>query len=184
MTELRVRLAARTLRAGGIVAYPTEGVWGLGCDPENRHAVARLLELKRRDWRKGLILIAAEFAQLRSYVSSLPDAQLAPALATWPGPHTWLLPAAADAPPLVTGGRERIAVRVTAHPPAVALCRAFGGAIVSTSANLAGRPPARDAAQVRRQFGAGVDFIVRGELGGLSAPTPIRDLLTGAAIRA
>lgn len=178
-----MRRAVRVLRAGGAIAYPTEAVWGLGCDPENAHVVERILQLKQRDWRKGLILIASDFEQLRRYVAPLSDAQLAPALASWPGPHTWLVPANAEAPRLLTGGRPRIAVRVTAHPLAAALCRAFGGAIVSTSANVSGHPPARDAAQLRRQFGASVDLILRGELGGLEGPTPIRDLATGAVVR-
>lgn len=183
-SQPKLHSASRVLASGGVIAYPTEGVWGLGCDPRNDAAVHRLLALKRRDWRKGLILIAADFSQLQRYIAPLDAQVLQKALATWPGPHTWLFPAAAGAPELITGGRATIAVRVTAHPVASALCRAYGGALVSTSANLAGQPPAKSALQVRLRFGVALDAVVPGALGTLAAPTPIRDLVSGATHRA
>ena len=183
MSLLALRRAAAALRAGGVIAYPTEAVWGLGCEPRNREAVANLLVLKQRDWRKGLILIAADFEQLRPFVADVGRARLKPALATWPGAVTWLLPAAAQAPHWITGGRDQIAVRVTAHAPAAALCLEYGGAIVSTSANLARRPPARTLMRLRRNFGGQLDFILPGELGGLGGPTPIHELATGRILR-
>lgn len=182
-SRLHLEAAVRTLAAGGVVAYPTEAVWGLGCEPLNAHACARILAVKHRARGKGFILIASDFEQVRPFVRALPAATLRPALETWPGPFTWLLPAAAGVPDLLTGGRDRIAVRVTAHPVAAALCAAYGGAIVSTSANLSGRRPARSALQLRRRLGERVDAILPGETGGLAAPTPIRDLATGAVIR-
>lgn len=184
MSLLALRRAAAALRAGGVIAYPTEAVWGLGCEPYNRDAVARLLTLKRRDWRKGLILVASDFEQLQPFVAEVSRAKLKPALATWPGAVTWLLPAAADAPHWITGGSAQIAVRVTAHAQAAALCREYGGAVVSTSANVARRPPARTLMQLRRNFGGQLDFILPGELGDLNAPTPIRELGTGRILRA
>jgi L-threonylcarbamoyladenylate synthase len=183
MNALSLSRAVRALHTGGVIAYPTEAVWGLGCEPRDRDAVEKLLDLKHRDWRKGLILIASDLDQLRPFFARLNHAQLKPALESWPGPHTWLLPASPEAPGWITGGRPLIAVRVTAHPTAAALCRAYGSALVSTSANLAGRAPARNALQVRRQFEGRIDYVVPGPLGGLSAPTPIRELETGRLLR-
>ncbi|MBL6750393.1 MAG: Sua5/YciO/YrdC/YwlC family protein [Nevskia sp.] len=183
MSLLHLRAAARALRAGGVAAYPTEGVWGLGCDPLNQGAVTRLLALKRRDWRKGLILIGASFDQLRPFVELPSKTAQKRAFATWPGPTTWVFPASEDAPMWLSGERDTLAIRVTAHPVARALCEAFGGALVSTSANREGRPPARSATEVRRLFGSGVDALVPGALGGLAGPTAIRDVISGLILR-
>lgn len=172
--------AARVLKQGGIVAYATEYCFGLGCDPRNRAAVRKLLRLKHRAWKKGLILIAADLAQLSPYAADLPPH----ARATWPGPHTWLVTARAQAPHLITGRHARIAVRVTAHAQAAVLCRAAGMAIVSTSANRAGEIPARSDREVRRRFGKSVSYILPGRVGNAPAPTPIRDATTGEFIRA
>lgn len=182
-SRLHLVAACRVLASGGVVAYPTEAVWGLGCEPLNAHACDRILAIKHRARGKGFILIASDFDQVRAFVRPLPAATLAPALATWPGPHTWLLPAAPGVPEILTGGRDRLAVRITAHPVAAALCAAYGGPIVSTSANLSGHRPARTALQVRTRLSTRVDGILPGETGGLAAPTPIRDLQTGAVIR-
>ncbi|MBI3776109.1 MAG: Sua5/YciO/YrdC/YwlC family protein [Gammaproteobacteria bacterium] len=175
--------AARTLCAGGIVAYPTEAVYGLGCDPRNAEAVQRLLEIKQRDPLKGLILIAASFDQLKPYLVALDDNTRARVLPTWPGPVTWLLPARDAVSPLLRGAHPTLAVRVTAHPLAAALCRAFGGALVSTSANRSNEPPARTAQQVRAQLGADLDYLLDGVVGSAANPTEIRDAATGAVLR-
>lgn len=178
-----LREAARVLGAGGLVAYPTEAVFGVGCDPWNPDAIRRLLALKRRPEAKGLILIAAEPGQLDGLVQT-GGAAWAAACATWPGFVTWVLRAAPSAPPWLGVGRPRtLAVRVTAHPVAAGLCRAFGDALVSTSANLAGRPPARTVLAVRRAFPRGLDLIVHGPLGGEARPSPIRDAETGRTVR-
>jgi L-threonylcarbamoyladenylate synthase len=182
MNRHQLRRAVRCLREGGIVAYPTEAVWGLGCDPGNAAAVQRLLELKHRPADKGLILIAHDFGALRPYLIPLDHSLLRKVKRSWPGPVTWLLPAAARTSALLRGKSPALAVRVTAHPLAAALCRAFGGAIVSTSANPATRRPARNAQQVRRYFGHSV-FVLSGETGGRARPTEIRDGATGAIIR-
>lgn len=184
MRQWKLRQARRCFAQGGLLAYPTEAVYGLGCDPLNETAVMRLLELKQRPLAKGLILIAADFRQLRAFVSQLPEQLMQPVLDSWPGPHTWLLPAAPGVPVWLTGRHRSIAVRVTAHPVAAALCRACGSALVSTSANLGKRPPLRSAVQVRRAFPHGIDCVVSGAVGSLQRPTPIRDALTGKSIRA
>lgn len=180
--RFRLRRAARVLHRGGVVAYPTEAVFGLGCNPLDRGAVLRILAIKRRPMHKGLILIASRFAQLAPFVQP-PDAALQARLdATWPGPVTWLLPAAPAAPTWLRGQHASIAVRVTAHPLAAALCDAFGGAIVSTSANPSGRPPARTPLQVHRRC-PGIDLVLHGPTGGARRPTEIRDAGSGALVR-
>jgi L-threonylcarbamoyladenylate synthase len=178
-----VEQAASVLRAGGVVAYPTEAVFGLGCDPLNRGAVARLFALKQRPPGQGVLLIAAEFSQLLHFIDTTQSAAIARARATWPGPHSWIFPRAASVPAWIVGEHTGIAVRVTAHPLAAALCRAFGGALVSTSANRHGQPPARNIDQVQAQFGQALDGWMDGPLGGLERPTPIRDAMSGEVRR-
>jgi L-threonylcarbamoyladenylate synthase len=184
MSRLRVAGAARIVRAGGVIAYPTEGVFGLGCLPRDRRAVMRVLTIKRRSWRKGLILIGADLGQLERYVVLPAEPRRAEVLATWPGPSTWVLDARADAPRWITGGRATVAVRVTAHPVAAALCRAVDEALVSTSANVSRRPPHRRLMRLRRDLGRSVDYVLAGPLGGLAAPTAIRDGRSGRVLRA
>lgn len=179
MTAPSLARAAQIIRQGGLVAYATEHCFGLGCDPLNQRAVVRLLRVKRRTPDKGLILIAANLAQLAPFVAAIPSQ----AAATWPGPHTWLVEPSKRTPRWITGRHPRVAVRVTAHRQAAALCRAAGMAIVSTSANRAGQEPARDYREVLRRFGTSVDFVLAGRVGDLPAPTPIRDAATGQSIR-
>lgn len=183
-SPIALRTAVRALKLGEVVAYPTEAVWGLGCDPRNAAAFQRLLALKRRDVRKGVILIAHDFARLSPWLDpQVPDANRAQALASWPGPHTWIWPAASWVPDWLTGGRRSIAVRVSAHPVAAALCDAWGGPLVSTSANRSGREPARNIAELRLAFGPAL-VAVPGAIGSSPRPTSIRDLVSGAVIRA
>lgn len=178
----KLQHAARILRAGGVVAYPTEAVFGLGCDPLNRSAVLRLLAIKQRPMDKGLILIANRLEQLLPFLRPLGRKVERRLQETWPGPVTWLLPAHAATPRWLRGRHSKLAVRVTAHPLAAALCGAFGGPVVSTSANASGRPPARTALQTRLRC-PGVDLILSGATGGLPRPTPIRDALSGEVHR-
>ncbi len=182
-SPFQLRRAVDVLRRGGVIAYPTEGVWGLGCDPDNPLAVQRLLDLKRRDPRKGLILIAADIAQLDPVLDRLTPEQRTRLAASWPAPLTWVVPVGPHVPALVSGGRTTLALRVSAHPTVAALCRAWGGPLVSTSANPSGRPAPTTVLKVRRYFGDALDFLLPGEVGGLRGPTPIRELLTGHAVR-
>lgn len=179
----KIRQAAHVSRAGGVIAYPTEAVYGLGCDPLDPEAVHHILELKGRMASKGLILVAADFNQLEPYLEPLPRNMQAEAEASWPGPVTWLLPARAEVPEWLRGEHDTLAVRVSAHPVVAALCRAFDGPLVSTSANRSGRAPARSALAVRRIFRDDVDYILHGPLGGLDRPTEIRDGATGRVVR-
>lgn len=175
--------AVHAIRQGGIIAYPTEAVYGLGCDPRQVATIHRLLDLKQRAIGKGFILIAADIAQLQPFLGPVDEAVMSRVMATWPGPVTWLMPAADNVPPSVRGNHESIAVRITAHPIAAALCRAADTALISTSANPPGEPPLRSAQQVAAAFGDTIDCIVAGDVGGAAAPTEIRDALTGEIIR-
>ena len=178
--NLSINRAADTLLGGGVIAYPTEGVYGLGCMPDNPEALRRLLHIKDRDPAKGLILIAADKAQLDDWVD--PDASRIPD----PDPSqptTWIAPAKPQVTPLLRGNHASLAVRLTCNPTAVAICRAVGSAIVSTSANIAGQPVVRNRYVLRRKFGACVDYIVPGDCGPASGPSEIRDLATGKVLR-
>ena len=178
------RLAATALHQGGLIAYPTEAVWGVGCDPWNAAAVDALLALKQRPIHKGMILIAADMGQLSFLLQHLPPEQQATLDNTWPGFATWLIPDhQRQIPGWIRGDSDAVAVRVSAHPGVRALCRAFGGPIVSTSANPAGRPPATRAWQVRHYFSDDLDYLLPGTLGGERRPSIIRDLVTGDIIR-
>ena len=182
LQSFRLARAGQVIRDGGVIAYPTEAVYGLGCDPLNPAAVYRLLELKNRSVDKGLILIASRLEQLLPFVR-FEGEWTGRVEETWPGPHTWLLPASPELPYWINGGRDSVACRVTAHPLASALCRHVGHPLVSTSANRTGQRPARTPLEVRLRC-PGVDATVCGKLGDLQNPTPIRDAITGYRVRA
>ncbi len=175
--------AVEQLRAGQVIAYPTEAVFGLGCDPTNETAVRKLLALKGRHESAGLVLIASEFSQLQPWVSDIDESLKDKAMQTWPGPVTWLFPRAAGVPDYVAGEHDSIAVRITAHAPSRGLCRAFGSALISTSANHAAARPARSVAEVDDYFGDDLAGILTGPLGGADKPSEIRDLVSGNIIR-
>lgn len=184
-TELTPAAAAARLRRGGVLAYPTEAVWGLGCDPFDEAAVRRLLALKQRAVDKGLILIAASASQFDGLLDwdALPAERRVAVHASWPGPHTWIVPATARVPRWITGAHAGVAVRVSAHPEVVALCTAFGAPLVSTSANPAGAPPPRRLAELDPALRAALDGVVAGETGERTRPSTIRDARSGATLR-
>lgn len=188
MNDWQLGLAARVLAHGGLVLHATEGVWGLACDPWCAGAVERLLACKGRDAGKGLLLIGAAGVCFEPELSALGEDERARIEASWPGPVTWVVPNRRF-PPWITGGRDTVAVRVPGHPQARALCRAFGGPLVSTSANRAGRPPARRRlqaaallAELRPRAGAPI-HLLPGETLGRSGPSEIRTL-SGERLRA
>ncbi len=180
---LTVEQAAQCLHDGKVIAYPTEAVFGLGCDPANEAAVRELLCLKGRPISAGLILIADQFERFDPYIGPLSEALRQRAWSNWPGPVTWLFPRAQGVPDWLAGQHETIALRLTAHPVCRALCAAFEGAIVSSSANPSLSEPARSAQQVTGYFGSSLAGIVAGALGAEEKPSEIRDLLSGAVIR-
>jgi len=176
--------AAKVIHQGGIVAYPTESCFGLGCDPRNNAAICRLLHIKRRSYEQGLIVIGAGYNQIKMYIAYAENEIPAAVSDSWPGPHTWLLPARAGVSRWLRGEYLTIAVRVTAHGIAAALCRFAGKAIVSTSANRHGRAPARNSESVNKEFGELVDYILPGSIGNAIKPSEIRDAASGKVIRA
>lgn len=180
---LSIEQAAEFLKAGEVVAYPTEAVYGLGCDPVNEDALKSILALKKRSPASGFILIADTFDRFSRYVGETSQEDISAALATWPGPVTWLFPRARGVPDILAGHHATIALRVTAHPVSRSLCSAFGGAIVSTSANPGGAAPAKTPQQVIDYFPSLLTRVVEGSLGGNSRPSEIRDLATRKLIR-
>ena len=173
--------AARILRSGGVVAYPTEGVFGLGCIPEDFAAVSRILAIKERDPALGLVLIANDIEQLSDWID-LPNAS-SELQSSSRNPVTWIVPATDEVPYWIRGEHSGVAVRITTHPIAAALCAATDSALVSTSANTHGRPPTRNSFVLRRCFSALVDYIVPGECGAAAGPSEIRDLASGKVLR-
>ena len=173
--------AADALLAGGVVAYPTEGVFGLGCMPDDDSALLRLLAIKRRPASKGLILIAAEPAMFEGWVSA-EDLERLPEVDPR-RPITWIARPGPRVGPLLRGEHAGIAVRITTNPIAARLTRAVDSPITSTSANISGRPVARNAYILRRTFGSLVDFIVPGDCGPATAPSEIRSLESGHTLR-
>lgn len=179
-----IRFAADVVRSGGVIAYPTEAVWGLGCNPWDHSAVDRLLLLKRRPVSKGLILVASSVDQVARLLENLDMEQKQQVLSSWPGPNTWLIPDATNlVPQWIKGDFSSVAVRVTDHPLVKVLCDRVGMPIVSTSANPSGCKPALTKLQVSNYFGSNIDFSISGSLGKSAKPSVIRDAITGTIIR-
>ena len=184
LSDWQLHCARRTIFSGGVIAYPTEAVWGLGCDPWDQEAVERILELKQRPVEKGVILVASSVDQFRFLLEPLSQALQDEAERYWPGPVTCLLPdVERQIPEWVRGKHTSIAVRVSEHPVVGALSKAAGMPLVSTSCNPAGRQPARHIWQVRRYFGDQLDWIVPGALGGNRKPSRIIDIVSGQQLR-
>lgn len=184
MTRLPdIRRVRAWLRRGGVIAYATESCFGLGCDPGNAGAVARILALKGRPRAKGLILVGSEFAQFRPFLAPLTDTLTARFRQWWPGPNTLLLPAARHCPRWLRGRHDKLAVRVTAHAETARLCHALAMPLVSTSANRAGLRSLKTAAACHAAFGAGV-WVLPGRVGRRRTPSTILDPLSGRVFRA
>lgn len=172
------------LQQGGVIAYPTEAVWGLGCDPYNSAAVTKLCQLKQRPLSKGVLLVGADVEQVAPLLQSLPPARRAAIMASWPGHVTWVLPNTLGFGDYITGGRNTVAVRISAHPVIQQLSSQFGGLIVSTSANLSGQEPAKSQLDVSRVFGATLDYIVAGDdCPSEALPSKIYEATTGRQLR-
>lgn len=180
-----IKTATKVFFQGGIIAYPTEAVFGLGCDPDNDVAIQKLLSIKKRPVEKGLILLAADYSQLLPYIddSSLSQSQRQKILSRWPNAITQVLPISKSISPLLCGNFDSIAVRITDHEDVVSLCTLTNKPIVSTSANLAGQSPATTWQQVALEIGDKIDFILKGQTSGLLKPSTIINGLTGNILR-
>lgn len=179
-----IREAVRHIAAGNVIAYPTETVYGLGCDPFNGGAVLRLLELKQREIEQGVILVASDFDQLKPLLLPITKAITTRITKTWPGPVTWILPCLPETPFWLCGKHTSLAVRVTSHPVAAAICAEWGGPLVSTSANIHGKHPATGPLALRRAFNGQLDYIIHGPVNSSGKPSVIRDAISGKIVRA
>lgn len=178
--------AIHTLNAGGVIAYPTEAVWGIGCDPYNEQALAQILQIKQRDSKKGMLIVASDIGQVEYLLKGVSQEQRAKMLASWqPGQRstTWLVPHRGLVPPAVHGQFDTVAIRVSEHKGIQALCNGFGGPVVSTSANFSGHPAATNIMQVRKFLGSQLDFILPGKLGNQARPSRIIDAASDRIIR-
>ncbi len=184
LPELSTDAAVAALLAGEVIAWPTEAVWGLGCDPNNQAAVNKLLKIKQRSVEQGLILVAADFEQFQGLLAPVSVCEMGRALASWPGPVTWLFPAAKGTPGWLTGKHDTLAVRVSDNPLTRRLCRAFNQPLVSTSANPSGQSPALNQQQLVSYFSSPeLAGYLSGELGGQQSVSTIRDLRSDTVIR-
>lgn len=183
--ELNESPIVQALKNEGVIVYPTEAVYGLGCDPDSEAAVMKLLDIKQRPVAKGLILIADNFGQLLNYVddAKIPMDKRADIFSSWPAAVTWVMPAKKSTPKWLTGQFDTIAVRVTNHPVVKQLCQEFGKPLVSTSANLSGQEPVLTLEEAKQTFGNDVSAYVEGALGGNTKPSQIKDAFTGKLFR-
>ena len=168
---------------GAVIAYPTEGVWGLGCSPYSLSAVSRILKLKKRSWEQGLILVASSIQQLKPFLTGLPEESLGQLKSDWPGPVTYLVPDNGCCPLWIKGAHNSVALRMSSHPVIRDLYQRLKSPLVSTSANLSGRIAAISQLQVRKNFPVGVDAIVPGTVTDAHSVSEIRDLATGKILR-
>lgn len=178
-----ISAAVQALRLGKLIAYPTESVYGFGCDPFNYDAITALLQLKNRPFHKGFILVAANWEQVDNLVKTISPTLLSQIQSTWPGPVTWVLPASNEVPDWIRGNNTNVAIRISDHPVIQQLCSAFCGPIISTSANISGEVPATDYSTTKMNYGEQLAVIVPGKTGALSKPTCIRDAITGDVLR-
>jgi tRNA threonylcarbamoyl adenosine modification protein (Sua5/YciO/YrdC/YwlC family) len=169
---------------GKVFAYPTEAVYGLGCDPLNESAVYEILRLKQRPVEKGMILIAQTIEQILPFVEfeSLDIHTQSKIIDSWPGPVTWLLPKSSHTPAFISGDSDMVAVRVTSHPLVQQMCWAVNSPLVSTSANPASEEPARSPEQVDGYFADEV-VLIDGSLGEQTTPSKIINSLTMEILR-
>lgn len=179
----QVAEAVCALRAGGVIAYPTEYCFGLGCDPRNDAAIQRLLQIKQRTKEQGVILIAANFDQVRAYADLDCLKRAIQIKQSWPGPNTWLLPANDSVSPWVRGRHTTLAMRIPDHSVCQALCSDFGHAVISTSANRHGQDALLSYTSVLHEFEQELDYIINAEVGGAKAASTIRHALTGEQLR-
>ncbi len=179
---MQYRSIAAHLAHGGLVAYPTESCYGLGCDPANRAAVKRLLKLKQRPQHKGLILIASSYGQVARYLAPLSAEQQNKLREAGRQAITYLMPVRKFSPRWLRGAHDTLAVRLTAHPDARQLCRGVKSALVSTSANRSGMHPAKTYAECQRMFGKKV-WVLPGRVGKRRQPSTIMGWTDGRIVR-
>ena len=184
VSEWRARYAVHVLRSKGVVAHPTEAVWGLACDPFSEQAVQGLLDLKGRPKEKGLILISASRDHFAALLAPLSSELQQRFNAPQSRPTTWIVPDLHQQVPFwVRGQHQGVAVRVSQHPMVQLLTDYFQGPLISTSANRAGKSPAMNLMDIRKNFAGRIDYVLDGQLGGQDRPSRIIDLQSGQILR-
>ncbi len=178
-----IESAVATVQSGGLLVYPTEGVFGLGCDYRNQSAVLKVLQLKQRSVNQGLVLIASHIEHILPLIKPADQSHLARALKTWPGHTTWVFPQSDLTPRWITGSFNSVAVRVSKHPSVKQLCDQLGHALVSTSANLSGQPPLSSCQDLSNTWGKQVEYYLDLPLGGLNQPSTLKVAATGQQLR-
>ena len=182
MNDDEVQCAIAILMTGGVVAHACEGVWGLACDAFSFASVKRILKLKRRPIRNGLILVGGQATEFSAELADLSEEQREKVMNSWPGPETWILETHRF-PAWITGGRGTVAVRVPGHEQAREMACRFGGPLVSTSANLSGEESKTRQEEVAKGFGSLVDYVLPGSTSTSIGPSRIRVAATGEVLR-
>ena len=179
----RIKLIAKQLKEGAVIAYPTEGVWGLGCLPEMEAPVRRILDLKRRSWKQGLILVASNFEYVKRYVGNLSEREEQFLINSWPQHTTYLLPSSSLVPSWIKGDNTKVAIRISQHPIIQAISDKLESPLVSTSANPTGKPSAMNILRLKQYFPVGIDYIVPGSIGDNKGASKIVDFKSSALLR-
>lgn len=182
---LNIDAAVAAIKLGQIIAYPTEGVYGLGCDPFNEAAVRQLCALKQRPLSKGLILVASQWLHVHALIDTkrTPSHVITQLEQHWPDATTYLLPANTKVPHWVRGDHTQVAIRLSQHDSIQQLCNRLNHPLVSTSANLSGSPTLQTAAAISQQFESAIAGVLSGRLGGNVNPSSIVDAVSGQLIR-
>ena len=182
-SELQIQKTVNAIRKGGVIAYATEAVYGLGCDPDNAQAIQKIVDLKARDAKQGFILIASQVSQLEKYLGELSSQERELLEKNWPEPTTLIVTANESVSELITGGRNTVAVRITTHPDTKKLCEALKHPLISTSANRSGQPAITHAWQIQEQFSDSINYLYPSTIGDASKPSTIIDASTGKILR-
>jgi L-threonylcarbamoyladenylate synthase len=178
-----IKKSSEVLRNNGVIAYPTEAIYGLGCDIYSESAIKRILDMKQRPSNKGLIIVASSWQQVSHLTTSINHENLTRIMESWPSHTTWVFPASPKSPKLITGAHDSIAIRITNHPIVSAICEEFSGPIVSTSANIQAQQPARTSDDTIKVFGNKIDFVYPGVIKGNNSPSKIIDATTLKVLR-
>jgi len=184
LENYRIKKAVNTVKLGGIIIYPTEAVFGIGCDPNNIDALKKVIDIKSRDSQKGLIIVASKFEQILDYIKPLPKDIEDRLKTNWPAQTTYIFPASDILSDYLIGGNNRtVAIRVSQNKYIKKLCDLLGHPLVSTSANISGMESITSYKQAKREFQNKVDYILPGKVDINLKPSKIVDIFTSRVLR-
>lgn len=183
--DLEIQKAIQVLNQGGVIICPTEGIYGFSCIANNIDAVKRIIEIKKRDDNKGLILVSDSIEKVKKLIDieKIPKESLDLMHKLWPGHHTFVVPCNSNINALLTGNRHTIAIRISSFDVLSSLCKDLTYPIVSTSANISGQDPISTLDMLEKEFGHVVDYILKKNCQGLKKSSTIHDALTGQILR-